>query len=131
MSENTARKAWGTGRVAFLARLDTIRSEISQGHPLTAIFDRHRIPLGIGYRSFCRLVVKYADDPQAPPRRSTSRPVGTIPASASKPAPPVPKVTPKPSFVTAGPADVRQEPTARRGFHHDPLERPDDRALSP
>jgi hypothetical protein len=42
MSDDKPRKAWGAGRVALVARLDTIRSEMGQDLPLTAIYDRHR-----------------------------------------------------------------------------------------
>ena len=35
MSDDIPRKAWGAGRVALVARLDTIRSEMGQGLPLT------------------------------------------------------------------------------------------------
>ena len=75
MSEDKPRKAWGAGRVALVARLDTIRSEMGQGLPLTAIYDRHRAALGIGYQSFCKLIARYAGDAKLSPRyaRPTAR----------------------------------------------------------
>jgi len=57
--DNTPR--WGAGRVAFVARLDTIRSEIAQGFTLRAIYERHETALGIGYSAFCKLVLRHAD----------------------------------------------------------------------
>jgi hypothetical protein len=62
MSRQTPRKAWGSGRIAVLARLDTIRSELGQGFPLTVIYDRHKTAIGIGYPSFCKLIERYAGD---------------------------------------------------------------------
>jgi hypothetical protein len=68
MSKQTPRKAWGSGRIAVLGRLDTIRSELSQGLPLTVIYDRHKTAIGIGYPSFCKLIERYAGDAKLTPR---------------------------------------------------------------
>jgi len=101
MSEKPPRKGWGSGRIAFLARLPDIKSDIASGIPLTAIYARHP-NLGITYRSFCRLVARYAQDAKPafhppplpgqvrPPSRSS--PALTPP---SAPAPPVADRTPQ------------------------------------
>jgi hypothetical protein len=57
------------GRVAFLARIDTIKAELSQGWSLTAVHARHKDALGIGYQAFCRLVVRHAADARPAPSR--------------------------------------------------------------
>jgi hypothetical protein len=120
MSKQTPRKAWGSGRIAVLARLDTIRSELGQGLPLTVIYDRHKAVIGVGYPSFCKLIERYAGDAKLTPRRSHPR--EQVPSQ-----PPFPKPTPP---VTAGVAtskslpaaeertDARHEPVPQRTFRH-------------
>jgi hypothetical protein len=44
------------GRIAFIALRETIRTEIEQGWPLTAIYEKHSGQLGIGYSQFTRYV---------------------------------------------------------------------------
>ncbi len=58
--------------MVFFARLEAIRSELSQGYPLTIIYDRHQAALQIGYRSFCKLVSRYAADAKLTARHSPS-----------------------------------------------------------
>jgi hypothetical protein len=72
MADQGTRKPWGAGRVVFFAKLEAIKAELSQGYPLTTIYDRHQAALQIGYRSFCKLVSRYADDAKLSPRRSPS-----------------------------------------------------------
>ena len=64
---NPPPKAWGIGRVAFIARIDTIRAELAQGWPLTVVYARHWEALGIGYWGFWRLVARYAADARPSP----------------------------------------------------------------
>ena len=71
-----------------MARLDTIRSEMGQGLPLTAIYDRHRAALGIGYQSFCKLIAGYAGDAKLSPRYAAPRSDASRRPPAPKPAPP-------------------------------------------
>src|SRR5579863_7824068 len=61
-SDKPPTKEWGVGRVAFFARIDAIRAELAQGWPLTAIYARHKAPLGITYSGFCKLVGRHAAD---------------------------------------------------------------------
>jgi len=44
------------GRIAFIALRETIRIEIEQGWPLTAIYEKHTGQLGISYSQFTRYV---------------------------------------------------------------------------
>ena len=44
------------GRIAFIALRETIRIEIEQGWPLTAIYEKHTGRLGISYSQFTRYV---------------------------------------------------------------------------
>jgi hypothetical protein len=119
MRDEPPRKSWGAGRVIFMARLDRIRSEIGEGYPLTAIFDRHRAVLGIGYRSFCKLVNRYAGDARLIPRRSSDRTRTAVPAHPRKPASAVSAVELTPLLTPPkGPVDARHEPATRPTFKH-------------
>jgi hypothetical protein len=105
------KPSWGTGRVAFVSLLDTIRTEMGQALPMTTIYDRHREALGIGYSGFCKLVARYADDAK-PLRR---RPMGAV---TKPPSPsPVPPAIPTPS-ISDTPPHARHESPARRDFKH-------------
>jgi hypothetical protein len=109
--QHSHKPSWGVGRVAFVALLDTIRSEIGQGLLLTTIYDRHKAALGISYSGFCKLVARYADDAKPLKRR----PVGIV-ANAPSPAP-VPPAHPIPATAEARP-HARHEPAARPDFKH-------------
>jgi hypothetical protein len=123
MAAKSSRTAWGAGRVAFIARIDAIRSEMRQGYPLTMIFARHQTALGIRYQTFCKLVSRYAADARLAPVRARS---DANPPPASAPALSTTSEARLPSLPAQGPSDARHLP-GRRGFNHDPLERPDDR----
>lgn len=57
MTKKSARK--GTGRIAFLARLDEFRRLLEAGHPQRSIYDEYAAVLGISYSQFNRYVIKY------------------------------------------------------------------------
>ena len=130
-----ARKARGSGRVAFIARLDAIKAEIARGDYLVTIHERHAKALGgITYSAFRKLVQRYAED--AKPARP--RPYGTAsrpevqqtathpsPSLELRPSPSRPAASPKPQ----GPADARHEPARPRTFVYDGNPSPDDDAL--
>lgn len=65
MTETTAKPTKkphrkGAGRVAFLARLETIREKlIDQGHPQIEVYEDYKEELGISYSQFNRYVLKY------------------------------------------------------------------------
>lgn len=109
MANEQSPPSWGKGRTVFVSRLETIRSEIGEGLLLTTIYDRHKAALGIGYKGFCKLVARYADD--AKPLRS--RPVPAV-AQARSPALPV---SPAP-LTPETRAHARHEPVARPDFKH-------------
>jgi hypothetical protein len=85
MTDESPRKPWGVGRVAFMGRLDAIRAGIQKGLPLTAIYDEHKAALGIGYPSFVKLVGRYASDARVTRRRSRTEPPKSpsVPQAAS------------------------------------------------
>lgn len=109
--QHSHKPSWGAGRVAFVALLDMIRSEIGRGLPLTTIYGRHKAALGISYSGFCKLVARYADDAKPLKRR----PVG-VSTSVLSPTP-VPPARPIPTTAEA-PRHARHEPAARTDFKH-------------
>lgn len=129
MTAKTERKPWGAGRIAFIARLDQIRAEISQGVPLTTIHDRHKEALGIGYASFCKLVTRYADDAKLTPvarqrMPRTRRPEPARPEPAAVPALPPPSEP----LATGKPAHAGSGHGRPRTFDFDGTPRQDDKA---
>jgi hypothetical protein len=118
MSNGKARKAWGSGRIAVLARLDTIRSELGQGLPLTAIYDRHKAAIGIGYPSFCKLIERYAGDAKLIPRRASrhAEMAGHPPCPSPKPPPAIAAAQSPPAAEE--PTHARREPAPQRTFRH-------------
>jgi len=48
----------GTGRVASLAHLETIRKEVEAGWSMQAVYDTHGPKLGITYSRFIRYVAE-------------------------------------------------------------------------
>jgi hypothetical protein len=119
MSKETSRKAWGSGRIAVLARLDTIRSELGHGLPLTAIYNRHKAAIGIGYPSFCKLIDRYAGDAKLVPRRASPRAdvPDRPPCPSSKPTPPATAAAQSPPAAEE-PTHARHEPAPPRTFRH-------------
>jgi len=117
------------GRVAFLARIDTIRAELAEGWSLTTVHARHKDALGIGYKTFWRLVVRHAADARPAPSRAVNEEQKRDPqasaraacsgarAAAAKPPPPMPS--------TEG-SDAHAGHQPLRTFNHDPVERPGD-----
>ena len=121
-------KAWGVGRVAFLARIDSIRAELAQGWSLTAVYARHKDALGIGYQAFWRLVVRHAADARPAPGRAVNegakpdRQAARVASSGTRTTAAKPLPTP-PSVEGSDPHARHQRP---RTFNHDPVERPGD-----
>jgi hypothetical protein len=82
VSGKPARVPWGAGRIALLARLDAITSDLAAGWPITAIYKRHMAGLGISYSGFCKLVRRHANE--ARPERSEAV-APTVPATPVAP----------------------------------------------
>jgi len=126
---NPPPKAWGVGRVAFFARIDTIRAELAQGWPLTAVYARHREALGIGYWGFCRLVARHAADARPvpiqavndEPKRKRHAAAGAASLDTHTTA-----TKPLPTLRSAEGSDAHAGHQPHRTFNHDPIERPGD-----
>src|ERR1700760_2462906 len=106
--EPRSKAAWGSGRGAFLSLLETIRAEVARGLPLIAVFESHKPTLGVGYKAFCKLVSRYAEDAK-PSRRHVAgaRPAGDR-VPPSRPSPIASGILP----------DARQQPNRRPDFRH-------------
>jgi len=118
-------KAWGVGRVAFLARIDTIRDELAQGWSLKAVHARHKDALGIGYKTFWRLVVRHAADARpAPGRAEGAKPDRQSSAHEASSGARATAAKPTPPSVQGSDAHAGHQPP--RTFNHDPVERPGD-----
>ena len=59
MSIRTGSKSWGSGRVAFLSRLEAIRARAEAGEPLRTIHRDHADNIGVSYQQFCVYVSRY------------------------------------------------------------------------
>lgn len=95
MEKPPGKKHRGVGRVAFLARIETIQAEIEQGWPLTAIYERHQGALGITYSQFARYVRHYLrneeehEKPKSPQKKASAA-AGSTGQGDSPQAPPGP-----------------------------------------
>ena len=111
VDQRPPRPSWGTGRIAFVSLLDTIRAEIGQGLPLTAIYDRHKVALGITYSGFYKLVARYVEDAKPLKPRLAESPghvLSPAPISPVSPATPIPEAH----------SHARHQSAARPDFKH-------------
>lgn len=53
------KKRLGTGRIAFLARIDVLREKIKAGHTIAMLHDEYKNELGISYGQFLNYVNRY------------------------------------------------------------------------
>jgi hypothetical protein len=102
----------GVGRVAFMAQLADITTDLEAGWPMKAVYRKCAEKLGISYAQFARYVDQIVRRQHA--RRAILQPVP--PATRDQAQHAEPRGT-----LHAG------HHAARGGFNHDPLERPDDR----
>jgi Family of unknown function (DUF5338) len=105
----------GVGRVAFMAQLADITTDLEAGWPVKAVYRKGAGKLGISYAQFARYVDQIV-------RRNRARTAMRPPVQPTSPPSPerVPHAEPR------GTLHAGHHP-ARSGFNHDPLERPDDR----
>ncbi|HEX5416705.1 MAG TPA: TraK family protein [Chloroflexota bacterium] len=108
----------GIGRVAFMAHLAEIIADLEAGWPIKAVYQKRADKLGMSYAQFAR----YVD--QIVRRGNRGRPPPFEPPRPPLPSPAAPPPAPPP--LQQGTPRAGYEP-ARRGFNHDPIERPDDR----
>ena len=52
MAQKPPPTHWGAARVAVRALKDIITRELAEGHPLTAIYARHKARIGVSYERF-------------------------------------------------------------------------------
>lgn len=67
------KKRLGTGRVAFLARIDVLQEKIKAGHTIAMLHDEYKKELGISYGQFLNYVNRYIrKKPENETKQSTS-----------------------------------------------------------
>ena len=109
MEETPRRKARGLSRVAFIAILPAIKTELAEGYTAKLIFEKHADKLAgkISYPQFVRYV----------------RPLREASLLPTRPTPDIPRELPDviaPAIpATGAPPRIRPEPTARPTFVHD------------
>ena len=116
MVETPKRKVRGLGRVAFIANLPAIKTELAEGWTAKSIYDRHADKLAgkISYPQFIRYVRALRN---APSNAKPPAPAASVPAAIAQPSP-LP--------ATGNPAHARHEPARPRTFEHDGNPRQDD-----
>ena len=127
MAQGPEKKVRGTARVAFIANLATIRTELAEGWTAKSIYDRHANKLAgkVSYPQFVRYVRQLRETEPALPIGRASAPTPHQARPKLPPAPPLDVTTP--STPEAGsPADARPDPLRRRTFEHDGQPRQDD-----
>lgn len=137
------RTVRGTARVAFIAHLATISTELEQGHTAQAIYQRHHGKLGgsISYQQFARYVRQLRDNGLVqPPLGRPAPPMSAQPAPAQPRALPPHTLEPKPQPASppasppgpqpapeAPPLHARHQPPPRT-FAFDPNPKQDDKS---
>jgi hypothetical protein len=114
VSDSRPKKPRGIARVTFRAKLDAIRTELEQGWPVKAIFDRHIAGLNVmSYRQFAL----YVSALRTPLEPAAARPTAT--------APEPPAATAESAQPHSGmPANVASQPP--RQFEWNPLPKKED-----
>lgn len=57
--ESSKEKRLGTGRVAFLARVEIFTEKINAGHTMATVYEEHQKELGISYSQFVNYVNRF------------------------------------------------------------------------
>ena len=122
VSGKPARVPWGAGRIALLARLDAITSDLAAGWPITAIYKRHMAGLGISYSGFCKLVRRHATEAR-PEHREPAVPLSDTSSAAPHRSEAVaPTVPATPVAPQDGPPSHAADEQPRRGtFRYSPI----------
>ena len=104
--KNSKAKAWGAGRVAFLAHRAAIFAALDEGWPASAVHASFKDRIGVGYRQFNRYV--------AAERKAMEKDGEKETRMRAKRAAPSKSARVEPSNADAD--------TERRGFHFDPTD---------
>jgi hypothetical protein len=104
--ENGKTKAWGAGRVAFLAHRVAIFAALAEGWPASAVHASFKDRIGVGYRQFNRYVAAERKAMEKDGEKETRRPA--LRAAPSRSA-------------RVEPSDTESD-AERRGFHFDPTD---------
>jgi hypothetical protein len=108
------RRMKGIGRVAFIAHLAEITTELDAGWPIKAVYENRKQRLGMSYAQFSR----YVDQIVRHGRRAQIPPGATPAPSRSRELLPTTNASEGTKYAGYH---------SSRTFSHDPLEGPDDR----
>ena len=122
------RANWGDGRIAFLALRAEIAGELDRKVPMSRIYAKHRLRLGISYRQFIRLVREFREQPRRAPAAAPvplqeilPRHERASPDPENRRAAPAP-AQPAASELQRARAPAVPETESTRDFHFDPTD---------
>ncbi len=122
------RANWGDGGIAFFALRAEIAGELDRKVPMSRIYAKHRLRLGISYRQFIRLVREFREQAGRAPAAAPV-PLQEIPPHheraspdpENRRAPPAP-ANPAASESQRARAPVLPKTEPPRDFHYDPMD---------
>ena len=122
------RAHWGDGRIVFFALRAEIVGELDRKVPMSRIYAKHRLRLGISYRQFIRLVREFREQAGRAPAAAPV-PLQEIPPQygraspdpENRRAPPAP-ANPAASELQRARAPVLPKTEPPRDFHYDPMD---------
>lgn len=82
--ESAKKKRLGSGRVAFLARIEVFREKINAGHTMTTVYEDNQEQLGISYSQFVNYVNRYIRKKPTNETKSDQAREASTPGSAEK-----------------------------------------------
>ena len=122
------RANWGDGRIAFLALRAEIAGELDRKVPMSRIYAKHRLRLGISYRQFIRLVREFREQAGRAPAAAPG-PLQEIPPrhERASPDPQNRRAMPAPSNPAASESQRARAPVLPKtespsDFHFDPMD---------
>jgi hypothetical protein len=74
-------KRWGEGRVAFMAHLDRIKTQLEAGQTARVIWESLPGNLGISYSNFARYIAKHIRSPANDRKAQVARPAPSSPGA--------------------------------------------------
>lgn len=121
MAPEPEKKVRGLARVAFIANLAAIKTELAEGWTAKSIFDRHADKLAgkVSYPQFVRYVRQLREVEATSPFGRASPPALARPMSSPVQLPKLSDVTAFNTPAAGASANARHEPAGRPTFQHD------------
>ena len=122
------RANWGDGGIAFFALRAEIAGELDRKVPMSRIYAKHRLRLGISYRQFIRLVREFREQAGRAPAAAPV-PLQEIPPhhERASPDPENRRACPAPAHPAASESQRARAPVLPKtespsDFHYDPTD---------